>query len=137
MQIIITQSEIESAIRTYIMEQVSVKPGMTITIDLKATRGAEGATAIIDIVAIAGATNPFKAIVPIEEPKKKEAAAELVMPGGGLAHNPVKAVVEAVPEALIPENEVVEPAVQEPVVETPVVPARTSLFSNLKKPVNV
>lgn len=50
MQITIVQVEIEQAIRNYVLEQLSVKEGMQIDIVLKATRGDEGTTAIIDIV---------------------------------------------------------------------------------------
>jgi hypothetical protein len=50
MQITIVQAEIEQAIRNYIQDQINVKDGMRIDIALKATRGEEGTTAIIDIV---------------------------------------------------------------------------------------
>lgn len=49
MQITIVQSEIEKAIIDYIKSQVSVRDDMEIDIDLRATRGAEGFQAIIDI----------------------------------------------------------------------------------------
>lgn len=64
MQITIVQSEIETAIRNYIGEQINVKEGMQIDIVLKATRGDEGQTAIIDIhpvaVAATAAVNATK-----------------------------------------------------------------------------
>lgn len=50
MQIIIVQAEIEAAIRAHIEQQVSIKEGMEITIDLRSTRGDAGFTANIDIV---------------------------------------------------------------------------------------
>ena len=50
MQIIIVQSEIETAIRDYVMSVVDIKEGMRIDIDLTATRGADGFKASIDIV---------------------------------------------------------------------------------------
>ena len=49
MQLILTQSDIETALINYVNELVNIKDGMSITVDLKATRGADGATAIIDI----------------------------------------------------------------------------------------
>lgn len=49
MLITIVQAEIELAIKNYINTQVNLKEGQEISIDLRATRGAEGATAIIDI----------------------------------------------------------------------------------------
>ncbi len=51
MRIIITQEEIEEAIEKLILDQVEVPEDMRIDITLKATRGDEGYTAEIDIVA--------------------------------------------------------------------------------------
>ena len=51
MKITINQAEIEAAITAYIMSQVSIKEGQKINIELKATRGAEGYSAEIDITA--------------------------------------------------------------------------------------
>lgn len=50
MQITIVQTEIEDAIRKHILSQVAVREGNRIDIDLRATRGAEGFQAIINIV---------------------------------------------------------------------------------------
>lgn len=50
MQITLVQVEIEEAIRQYVNTQINVREGMRIDIDLKATRGAEGYQAFIDIV---------------------------------------------------------------------------------------
>lgn len=50
MQITLTQIEIEQAITNYITEHVNVKSNKKIIIDLRATRGVDGTTAIIDIV---------------------------------------------------------------------------------------
>ena len=52
MQITISESEIKAAIRTFIHAQIKINPDMKIEIDLKATRGPEGTTAIIDIVPV-------------------------------------------------------------------------------------
>lgn len=50
MQITIVQAEMETAIRNYIKSQITVNEDMDINIELRATRGAEGFQAIIDIV---------------------------------------------------------------------------------------
>lgn len=50
MQITIVQTEIEEAIRSHILSQINVNPGMRIEIDLLATRGATGFQAVIDIL---------------------------------------------------------------------------------------
>lgn len=49
MKIILVQAEIEAAITAYVLGQISVAEGHQITIDFKNTRGADGATAEIDI----------------------------------------------------------------------------------------
>ncbi len=50
MQLTLNQSEITQAITAYIRNAVSVNDGMEIRIDLKATRGDQGHSAIVDIV---------------------------------------------------------------------------------------
>ena len=49
MKIQLVQSEIEQAISNYIRETITVNEGMSITMELRATRGAEGFQADIDI----------------------------------------------------------------------------------------
>ena len=49
MQLILVQSDIELALKEHINGLLTIREGMEITIDLKATRGTDGATAIIDI----------------------------------------------------------------------------------------
>lgn len=49
MRIILVQSEIELAIRQFVLSQIAIRDGQEITIDFKNTRGPEGATAEIDI----------------------------------------------------------------------------------------
>lgn len=49
MQITIVQTEIESAIIAHIKSQVAIRDDQEITVDLRATRGAEGYQAVIDI----------------------------------------------------------------------------------------
>lgn len=49
MRITIVESEIHDAIKAHILSQISVKEGSEITIDLRATRGAEGFMADIEI----------------------------------------------------------------------------------------
>lgn len=49
MQITINQTEIETAIRNHILSQITVNNNMVIDIDLKATRGPEGYSAVINI----------------------------------------------------------------------------------------
>lgn len=58
MQITLNQAEIEQAIKNYVNDQVNIREGHDITIDLKAGRGPEGFTATIDIVAPSAAKAP-------------------------------------------------------------------------------
>ena len=58
MQITLNQAEIEQAIKNYVNDQVNIREGHDITIDLKAGRGPEGFTATIDIVAPGAAKAP-------------------------------------------------------------------------------
>lgn len=60
MQIILDQNEIETAIRALVNEQVSVKDGHEITIDLKAGRGENGFSATIDIAPAGAKTDSTK-----------------------------------------------------------------------------
>lgn len=50
MQITLVQSEIETALRNYVTSLLNVREGHRIDITLKATRGEDGSTALIDIV---------------------------------------------------------------------------------------
>lgn len=137
MQITLIQSEIEQALKNYINDIMSVKDGMEIEIQLKATRGEEGTTAIIDIVpqkpkaARGGRTSgeiPAKA-----EPVKAAAAP--------VKAEPAQAVAESVAEAEADDAEQVAEQAQEPApVEAEQAPAeeapRKSLFAGLSKPQN-
>lgn len=49
MQITLDQTEIEAALRRYVEEQVNIREGNEISIDLKAGRGENGFSATIDI----------------------------------------------------------------------------------------
>lgn len=94
MQITLIQSEIEQALTDYIHSQINVKEGQKITIELKATRGAEGTTAVIDIVA-----------------EKPAAKAEPVVKPQVLTNTPTKPAAKAEPKPEVkpdPKPEVVE-----------------------------
>jgi hypothetical protein len=69
MKIQIVQTEIEAAIRNYISEQITIKEGMQIDIDIRSTRGDVGFTADIDITPA-----KLKAAAPAPAPKVETAA---------------------------------------------------------------
>lgn len=148
MQITLNQVEIETALKAYINDQINIKDGMEITIDLKAGRGPEGFSATIDISAPAK-----KAPVTVTEAVKpaKQAVAQATSTSAP-ATGSVKAAAKVQPEPE-PEEEQVqqeETAEQEAVAEEAQAEEATaeaeevqaeeqprkSLFGNLKKPVN-
>ena len=142
MQITLIQSEIEQALKNYINDIMSVKDGMEIEIQLKATRGEEGTTAIIDIVpqkpkAVRGGRSSGE--IPAKAEPVKAAAAPVKA-------EPAQAVAESVAEAEADDAEQVAEQAQEPEalepapVEAEQAPAeeapRKSLFAGLSKPQN-
>ena len=68
MQITLNQDEIETALRRYVNDQVNIREGHEITIDLKAGRGENGFSATIDIVP-AGSGTPVKTPEPASPTK--------------------------------------------------------------------
>ena len=50
MQITINQTEIEKAILDFMHKRINIKEGTQVDIEMKATRGAEGFSAVIDIM---------------------------------------------------------------------------------------
>lgn len=73
MQITIVQAEIEQAIRDYVSSQLKVADGMEMTIDLSATRGAEGFKATIDI-------HPITGVVKVAVTNQPTQAAQMTKP---------------------------------------------------------
>ena len=149
MQITLIQSEIEQALKNYINDIMSVKDGMEIEIQLKATRGEEGTTAIIDIVPqkpkvtrgsrtsgeIPAKPEPVKAAAPAKAEAAQavaEAAPEPVAESVAEAEaDDAEQVAEQAQEAEALEPAPVE-AEQAPAEEAP----RKSLFAGLSKPQN-
>jgi len=116
MQITLEQSEIKQALTDYVANQVNIKEGMKIVIDLVTSRGAEGFKATIDIVPdVAEVASKPKARTPKLESVKEA---------------PLVAVSEPEPEAVVKEPVLVEEEQEEEVK-----PA-TSLFAGLNKPKN-
>jgi hypothetical protein len=142
MQITLIQSEIEQALKNYINDIMSVKDGMEIEIQLKATRGEEGTTAIIDIV-------PQKPKATRGSRTSGEIAAkpESVKTTATSAKAEPEPVAESVAEAEADDAEQVgeqgsEAEGQEPIQDeaesaaTTEKAPRKSLFSGLSKPQN-
>ena len=141
MQITLNQVEIEEAITNYVNDLVSVNEGMAITVTIKATRGEEGTTALIDIIPKVAepeevepeVVEPVKAAA---RPARKPAVKQAVAP------DKEESVAETQPEPEpVTEEEAAPDAAEVPVAdeeqaEVPAVAAPKSLFANLRKPNN-
>lgn len=96
MRIIIVQAEIEAAIKAYILTQIAVKEGQEITIDFKATRGEDGATAEINIGAPASPNVPAtKSTQTATQSRSLPAATKTQTTASSAAAAPAVAVTEA------------------------------------------
>ena len=104
MQITLNQTEIETALRRYVNEQVNIREGHEVIIDLKAGRGENGFSATIDIV-------------PADAPK----VSEPVTPAKplGIAKEVVRAKPQPIQATQIPDaSESAQEAAQEAAPET-------------------
>ena len=99
LQITLNQAEIEQAIKNYVNDQVNIREGHDIAIDLKAGRGPEGFTATIDIVApgAAKAPEPIAASKPALTPKPRTERAVPQL-DAGVPETVQEAAEEAAPE---------------------------------------
>jgi outer membrane biosynthesis protein TonB len=115
MQIIIVEAEIKQAIKDLILNQMSIKEGMDVEIDLKATRGEAGFMATIDIVP-AKAAAPVKAeapAAPIAKPVTKTVEVKKETPAPKAVELPT-----FTPEAEVPVSQgKAETPAEEPPVE--------------------
>lgn len=155
MQITIVETEIKTAIRNHILGLISVREDMKIDIDLRATRGQEGFTAIVDILPEdpSGSKPKAEPEAPVDDAPEASPKAE---PASSKAAT--KAVAEQVEERSAPavaeEEAVVQPASKpqviafakktkaaaapveaEPESDSSVPPAK-SIFAALGRPVN-
>lgn len=126
MQITLNQIEIETAIRNFVNEQVNLKPGQEINIELKAGRGPEGYTANIDI--IAGTTGYAPAPV---KAKQEQQPVQLPLQMGN-EPEPVKAPSS---EAQTESSETTPASDEAAPVDKPA-PSFGGLFGSLSRPVN-
>jgi hypothetical protein len=109
MQITINQAEIEEAIRDFVTKKLTVNAGQRIDIDLKATRGDEGYTAIIDIVDAEPVTSTGIAQVAAEVKAERTPAAPAPK-----AERPKAVTKAAAPKAAEPVAEEAAPVAEAP-----------------------
>ena len=147
MQITLNQVEIEEAITNYVNDLVSVNEGMAITVTIKATRGEEGTTALIDIVPEVVELEVVEPVKAAAKPARKTATKQAAVPAKEepvVEAEPEPVVKEAEPEPEaepVKEEEAAPDAAEVPVAddeqaEVPAVAAPKSLFANLRKPNN-
>lgn len=133
MQIILSQAELEQAIKNYVNDLMNVREGSQLSIELRAGRGIDGFTATVDIVK-SGEPIPAKTVVPVATPLPVIAAKPT--PRTVVKEEPV---VEDESETEVPvaiKSEQQDAAIEtkeEPVAEATTT-VRRPLFGNLKKP---
>ena len=143
MRIILVQSEIEQAIKQFVLGQIQLKDGQDVTIDFKNTRGEDGATAEINVTAQGAATKPAPLPAQTQMPKPVTTPAPAVVEAS-------KPVTQASPAPVATPTATEQPVVVTPTnaTPTPITPAGSepdtgttaeapkSLFANLTKPTN-
>lgn len=140
MQVTITQTEIENAILEYMNKRISISADSEVSVDIKSTRGADGFTAIIDII-----DNPEAHAELIEREKQRRTKVkeeELAEAGRFLkdvkesASNATTKAKEEVVADSTPSDDV-EPSKEEETVDTeeskPKPKKPTSIFGNVTK----
>lgn len=104
MKLILTQQEIEIAIKNHVLANVAISNGSSLTIDFSATRGADGLTATIDIpymgvtqlnLDAVPATDPVAKPTPSKRPSFVKAAEPEATTEGLAADAPVALLAEA------------------------------------------
>lgn len=127
MQITLTQPEIETAIINFVKSQMTIADGQRISIDLRATRGEEGYTALIDIV-----RDDTSAPAPVTAAKAAVPASAAVTGSTTPATPVVDTAVEAVAASRSVLDEIEEESGSGADDVAPSKPA-SSLFGNLRE----
>lgn len=160
MQIILTENEIKQAIEQFVFKSMNINDDKAIDIDIKATRGADGTTAVIDILDREGETpEPMKQetkdtpaptkrkpgpkpkaekVEETPEPEPEEPAETQTQPDFEEDSEETTAP-ETTKEETVEEDDgtVVDPVEEEAEKEAPAEPAtKKSLFAGLSKPKN-
>ncbi len=135
MKIIIVQAEIEEAIINHILGQMTISEDQELSVDLSATRGADGMTAEIIVKAKAAAEAPVRKKAATAAPSKPASVTKTPAPTATVATPAV--VEEAVVEEPSEENTSIA-AQAEGTEETAVdaAPAGKSIFGSLARPTN-
>lgn len=108
MQITINQTEIEIAILAHMRKLININEGASVTIEMKATRGSEGFSAIVDIADGAGEQAHIQEAEKVRVTKAKE---EKFEEESRFLKETIKdaKIVDELPEDPEPEEEAIEP----------------------------
>ena len=141
MKITIVQDVIEEAIRNHILSQIAVKPGMVITMELRATRGDEGFIANINIAPGTSGSNEtvVQKVADREVPEdvasdEPEAAPAITRTIARVA--PTRMVRETPKLVEAVETEAPAEVQQDEETSEAEAPLRPSIFSALRRPSN-
>lgn len=136
MQVILPQTDIETALENFARSILNIRDGMIITIDLKAGRGANGFEATLDISpagSSAKAEPKAEAPAPVARTPKTTPIIEDKTPVADVQPNAqVDETVTAADTAIAADGQT--ELGTDPVAEPE--PKKGSLFANIKKPVN-
>lgn len=129
MQVIINQTQIENAIIAFMHKRINLAEGTKLVIEMKATRGAEGFSAVVDIVDSEeqAEREQEKARVTAAKEAKLEGASRFLQRAKASVDEPVKEEAEQ-------EAEEVEaaPVVEDGEAEAPTTKPK-SIFNNVVK----
>lgn len=145
LQITLNQTEIENAIKAYLQNLLVFADGTDIRIDMKATRGAEGFSATIDV----NSGSEEQALIEQQEKDRITKAKEATLEKAGRFLNSTAETARAARAKSEPEQAVVtteeeenlvdsdEPEETQPTIEkspAPAEPKKTSIFKNTVAP---
>jgi hypothetical protein len=114
MQITLNQDEILAAIDSHVRSQINIASGQSVSIELKATRGDTGFTAILDIVAVSRVIDtvsaaPTATVLAPATTDKPSGLGNAKAPATPVAVKPVFGKLKAAAPAPAPEPEPVSP----------------------------
>lgn len=123
MQITLDHSEIEKAIKQYVVTHAMPQPNAQISITMKAGRGERGYSCIVNIVPL-GVSNPVSEKEVVDKPAKVSKTTL------GTVAPPAKVEVAAEPADTDPADEAAEEAGGEDQGGAAAAPTRASIFNN-------
>ncbi|AEJ81596.1 gp077 [Erwinia phage vB_EamP-S6] len=119
MKFVLVEAEIKQAIQEYAAKLITLAPGTTIEVEVKATRGTDGVTAEID-VALTGALQVAAPAAPVQTPRTAEVKPAAEKPAPAPAPTPAPTPAPAASAA--PQEPKAEVIGQSAPVDEPTIP---------------